>query len=116
MNLGMAAKVDAALASVERGVPATGIASGKRHDVIHEIIRGDLIGTLFIADPSVEYQQGNPSDTADSARSASLSLQKLPLEVRVSALHLLAQKLEDGERDILEANSVDLDRAQRSNL
>lgn len=108
---GMAAKVESALKAVERGVPAVVVASGKRHNVLHEVARGDLIGTLFVTDPSVEYRQGNPMAMAEEARAASQAVVALPLSFRVAVLQNIAKRLEEKTEEILDANHLDVERA-----
>ncbi|MDP2436560.1 MAG: glutamate-5-semialdehyde dehydrogenase [archaeon] len=111
---GMAAKVESAVKAAERGVPAVVVASGKRHNVLHEIVRGDDIGTLFVSDPSVEFRHGNPHESAVNARAASRLLRRLPLSFRALALEQIADRLESKTEELLYANSLDLEHAMSS--
>jgi delta-1-pyrroline-5-carboxylate synthetase len=66
---GMSAKVDAALRAVKGGVQAVVVAGGFQFNCIDKIMKGETIGTLFLARPDAEtgFNSINSSNTNLSA-------------------------------------------------
>lgn len=118
---GMTAKVDAAWDAAQFGCPVI-IASGKNHNTIESIMRGDLIGTLFCRNAASEYLQeqkvrqrrgGSARDLTSAARMAARRLQALSTEERSNMLRRVASSLEESTDAIMIANEEDVADARR---
>ena len=97
-------------------VKAVVVASGRMKDSIDRIIRGENIGTLFVATSSLSKIQLNPAEIAVNARTESRKLQQLSTAERRQILLDIANALRVHKEEILSANQRDLEEAKRTNL
>lgn len=110
---GMAAKIQAALQAVEKGVGAVVIASGKQPRTLQQILQGDNVGTLFMNNALTAKPQALPKvkktnhairDMAIRARDAGRLLQALSGAERDAILNRIADGLLANADRILAAN------------
>ena len=117
---GMEAKVDAALMCLKRNIPAVVIANGKIPNILHNILMGEKIGTLFIPDPISQLKEdiglkSNICAIVDKVRSSSINVSCQQYEMRIKVLKGLADLLESNMELILKANKIDQSLYFRNN-
>jgi delta-1-pyrroline-5-carboxylate synthetase len=110
----MAAKIQAAIQAVEKGVGAVVIASGKQPRTLQQILHGDNVGTLFMQTPlspqkpQIQLKGKKTNDAvremATRARDAGRLLQALSGEERDAILYRIADGLLANSDRILAAN------------
>ena len=107
---GMTAKVDAAWKAAQNCCPVI-IASGKNHDSIGSIMRGELVGTLFDKRAAEQYYMeqemlkktgGTARQLAIASREASRKMQELSGADRKRVLMRVADALEQNMDTVLE--------------
>ncbi|CAL4065156.1 unnamed protein product [Meganyctiphanes norvegica] len=108
---GMDSKVQAANWALERGTSVV-ICNGLAQGAIRDICAGRRLGTFF---SNVNEPASQVETQAKNAREGSRYLQTLTPEKRASVIQTLANLLKKRQGDILAANEVDLDLAQRNN-
>ncbi|XP_020280747.1 delta-1-pyrroline-5-carboxylate synthase [Pseudomyrmex gracilis] len=107
---GMSSKVNAALWAMDRGV-AVVICNGTQEKAIKSIMSGRKIGTFF----TQAAGSSTPVEVvAENARVGSRTLQALRPEERAECIKTLADLLETRQSEILAANSMDLDAANKN--
>lgn len=112
---GMASKIEAAKNAVNLSpsTRAVVIASGHKEDAILKIVRGELLGTLFLKDrkegdkKSVTVQD-TAQEQAFSARVAGRALQALTGKERSAIMMAVADQLLERKEEILNANQEDI--------
>lgn len=133
----MASKIDAAVSSVEPGslCNACVVAAGSDLNVIRSILGSDpshgTKGTLFVtpgtdlekqalADMDAVDDNGNVSEEARkaavAARDEARKLQALPHQARQDILRAVSKALLDRKDELLEANAIDLEAAERDGV
>eukprot|EP01098_Paradermamoeba_levis_P005298 TRINITY_DN2246_c0_g1_i3.p1 TRINITY_DN2246_c0_g1~~TRINITY_DN2246_c0_g1_i3.p1 ORF type:complete len:470 (-),score=158.36 TRINITY_DN2246_c0_g1_i3:16-1425(-) len=111
---GMEAKISAAANAVKKGVGNVVIASGLEQNVVTQVARGELIGTLLTA--NADGNEGSVTEQAKAAKAGSLKLRELSGKERTQILKDIAAALLQHQTDILEANAKDVAAAVDSNL
>jgi delta-1-pyrroline-5-carboxylate synthetase len=135
---GMDAKVNSAMACLEKGAQAVVIASGHHAGTIFEVMNGSQVGTLFIDDAEAAIAENNGGEDsvgsafggtassdadgrgaglsgeaqATAARGAARALQVLTSEERSGAMLAVAAALRRHASEILDANALDLSAAK----
>jgi delta-1-pyrroline-5-carboxylate synthetase len=129
---GMGAKVDAAIRAIDGGIHAVVIADGSCIGIIAEILRGDKVGTLFLARSVANgaHDKGGKSESIDCnfkddtdavtlaelARIGSRNLQKLKNHERSQILTEIANQLLAQKSEILAVNELDVKDAEISGI
>jgi len=113
---GMQEKIKNALYAVDNGVKAVVIASGKKQNIIDQIIEGEDVGTLFVHPSKLTKIQLNPAQIAINARNEARKLQQLSTQERRQILMDIADALQAHIPQILAANKQDQDIAMRQKL
>jgi len=135
---GMASKIDAAVSAVSPGSKCTAcvVASGNDLNALRGILGPDdkfgSKGTLFCTPDSLLEKQakvdlGSGNDLTDdisnearekalAARNEARKLQALPHKIRQNILRAMADALIDRKDDLLLANSIDLEAAERDDV
>ncbi|RHZ34215.1 hypothetical protein DYB37_013446 [Aphanomyces astaci] len=111
---GMQAKIRSAQRALAQGVNAVVIASGFKYGILDSIMKGTVVGTLFVPNPSALTPVNSPEDMAVAARDGSRALLELSSAERSRIVLRLSQLLVDESPRILEANRKDLDAASSS--
>ncbi|OEU12370.1 delta 1-pyrroline-5-carboxylate synthetase [Fragilariopsis cylindrus CCMP1102] len=122
---GMASKIDAALSAVSPGSNCTAciVTSGNDLNAIRGILGPDdkfgSKGTLFCTpdtnDPTDDISD-EAREKAVAARNEARKLQALPHEVRQDILRAMADALIDRKDELLTANAIDLEAAERDGV
>ncbi|XP_076055597.1 delta[1]-pyrroline-5-carboxylate synthase [Oratosquilla oratoria] len=109
---GMDSKVKASCFALERGTSVV-ICNGLSQGAIKGIVNGRKVGTFLTTknETAVEVEV-----LARNARNGGRLLQSLTPEDRASTIEKLADLLESRESDILAANKLDIDEAQRKGI
>jgi len=135
---GMGAKVNAALTAIDGGVLAVVIAAGYDGETVGKVLAGEKTGTLFLQHESstsptnrdnaksttgdkdvsvaVEAKPVDLTALAEACRAGNRQLNAQPASVRNQILLVLADKLISKQDEILAANKLDLDEADKSGL
>jgi delta-1-pyrroline-5-carboxylate synthetase len=137
---GMGAKIFAALEANKGGVQAVVIASGIDSESILKIVKGEQQGTCFFRNYEEEFEEENCIDSetkvdslesteevddrlkaiseemAKSARIESRNLQLLNSKEREDILIAIADAINDREDEILEANMIDMKKADKAGI
>ena len=104
---GMESKIKAAEWALDHGV-ATVICNGHQDHAIRDIVAGKRVGTFFTKD----VQLSAPVEVqAMQAREGSRALQALTGEQRAIIINRLADSLIERQKDILDANQMDVEKA-----
>jgi delta-1-pyrroline-5-carboxylate synthetase len=112
---GMQAKVAAAYAGIDNGVKAVVIASGYQRNTVLRLMKGHVIGTLFVRNPAPDIDSITERQ-AHAARDASRALQAVSSDTRTAILKLIAERLVENTDSILAANAKDVRIATASNM
>ncbi|KAB0802647.1 hypothetical protein PPYR_04833 [Photinus pyralis] len=110
---GMDSKVNAATWAIDRGVTVV-ICNGMLEKGIETILSGRKVGTFF-TDSSLS---GAPSVDvmAENARNGGRKLQTLTPDSRAACVQMLADLLISRQKEILEANQLDMVEAEKTGL
>merc|ERR1711884_536872 len=109
---GMESKVNSALWALENKCSVV-ICNGMKYNAIRKIMDGEKIGTFFAQTTT----DGTPSEIlASNARQGSRRLCSLTPEDRAEIISQIADNLLKKEAEILRANKMDLEAAQRDGI
>mmetsp|Transcript_27462 Transcript_27462/g.62263 ORF Transcript_27462/g.62263 Transcript_27462/m.62263 type:complete len:757 (+) Transcript_27462:226-2496(+) len=140
---GMGAKVGAAMSAIRGGVQAVVVAAGEEKEILARIVRGETVGTLFLPELpedldvglDLDHHTASPSECSDfdtrgrsgssersvqqvaeGVREGGREMQSLSGDQRTAILYAMAGLIESRRDEIMHANALDLEAANKGNV